>query len=147
VCNEYKAQVVFVAPEKQTAHSMIAQFNRWTTQGPTGRRFSSEYEFVGFKSRWPVVLEAIDIGGVNTPLGEQTNIRVLIADLTIRATVPMFRAPKEGEPNDGKLAPAGYPVVIDIEALGTLEGALGSQRGTLTSTTLDDDGNIVQERS
>jgi hypothetical protein len=146
VCNEYKAQVVFVAPEKQTGHSMLVQFNTWTTQGPKGRRFYSEYEFAGFKSKWPCVLEAIDIGGVNSPV-DQPNIRILVADLTIRATVPTFRSPGAGQQNDGKAAPAGYPVVIDIESLGTLEGALGAHTGTHISTTLDDAREIVQEWS
>jgi hypothetical protein len=146
LCNEYKAQVVFVSPEAGTAHSLLLQFNAWTTQGPTGRRFATEYEFAGFKSKWPAVLEAIDIGGVATPV-DQTNLTIHVADLTIRATVPLFTAPGASEPNDGKAAPAGYPVVVDIEAIGTLAGALGTQPGVSISTTLDDEGNIVQVRT
>jgi hypothetical protein len=146
VCNEHKGQAVFIAPERNTAFSMLVQFHTWQTQGPAGRRFSAEYEFAGFKTRWPCVLEAIDPGAVSTEL-DQTNLCVLVADLTIRATVPTFRAPGANRPNDGKLAPAGYPVVLDIEAQATLAGALGTNPGTHISTTLDADDAIVQVRS
>jgi hypothetical protein len=145
VTNEYKAQVVFVAPEMQTAHSLLVQWHTWLTQGPAGRRFYSEYEFAGFKTKWPCVLEAIDPPGAVTPL-DQPNVTVLVSDMTIRATVPLFRAPGAGQQNDGKAAPAGYPVVIDIEAQATLAGALGTANGTHISTRLEAD-EIIQERT
>jgi hypothetical protein len=146
VTNEYKVQVVFVAPEMQTAHSLLVQWHTWLTQGPAGRRFYSEYEFAGFKTKWPCVLEAIDPPGVVNAI-EQPNITILVSDMTVRATVPRFRAPGAGQQNDGKAAPAGYPVVIDIESLGTLEGALGTHTGSRISTRLDDAGEIIQEWS
>jgi hypothetical protein len=146
VCNEYKVQVVFVAPEMATAHSLLAQWHMWLTQGPTGRRFYSEYTFAGFKSKWPCVLEAIDPPGVVNAL-DQGNVTVLVSDMTIRATVPRFRAPGEGQANDGKTAPAGFPVVIDIEAQATLGGALGTANGTHISTTVNKAGVITQVRS
>jgi len=34
----------------------------------------------------------------------------------LKATLPIYRAPGEGEPNDGsELVPAGYPVVLSEE--------------------------------
>ncbi|MFM0608634.1 hypothetical protein PQR05_29310 [Paraburkholderia sediminicola] len=146
VCNEYRGQVVFVAPEGVTAHSLMLQFNRWTTQGPTGRRFSCAHTWNGFTTKWPAVLETIDYGGVNVSV-EQSNLTVLVADLTVRATVPIFTAPREGQPNDGKTAPAGYPVVVEIDSLGTFRGAAGPAKGASIKTTVDDDGNIVQVRT
>jgi len=145
-CNEYKAQLVFIAPEAATAHSLILQFNHWTTQGPAGRRFATEYEFAGFKQKFPAVFEAIDYGGVASNL-DQTNLTILVVDMTIRATVPIFRAPADGEANDGKAAPAGYPVVIEVESVETFAGAMGVQPGTTINTKIDADGNITQVRS
>jgi hypothetical protein len=147
VCNEYKAQIVFIGPEQASAHSLLLQFNAWTTQGPTGRRFYTEYEFSGFKSKWPAVMENIDYGGVSSPPGDQTNLTVLVTDMTIRATVPLFTAPKAGQPNDGKAAPAGYPVVVEVDSVETFAGAMGAQRGTHINTQIDALGDITQVRS
>jgi hypothetical protein len=147
VTNEYRGQLVFIAAEVATAHSLMLNFNRWTTRGPLGRRFKCEYEFAGFKTQWPAVFEAIDYGAVDAKT-EQTNLTVLVADFTLRATVPTFTAPKSGEANDGKAAPAGYPVVVEIESLGTFAGAVGNPNlGTTINTSVDAGGNVTQVRS
>jgi hypothetical protein len=139
-CNEFRAQIVFCAPDPATAHSLILQFNRWTTQGPMGRRFQAEYEFAGFKSKWPVVLESIDPGAVSTPVGDQKNLTIVVAEISLRATVPMFFSPGAGEPNDGKSAPAGYPVVVEANTF-------ASVTGRRSKTCIDAKGNIVVEQS
>jgi hypothetical protein len=46
-------------------------------------------------------------------------VTILAIDLTLKAEVPLFDAPKEGEYNDGKGVPgtddpAGYPVVVQV---------------------------------
>ena len=47
------------------------------------------------------------------------NLTVLAMDITLRAEIPLFDAPKDGEPNDGKGVPgtddpAGYPLVQSV---------------------------------
>lgn len=133
--NDYRAQVVFVAAEQASAHSLALQFHLWASQGPTGRRFGCEYEFAGYKSQWPAVLETIDMGAVSSGV-EQTNLTILVADLNVRSTVPIFSSPKAGQPTDGKSAPAGYPVVLDFTSIGTSSGAT-------SETTLNPDGSIT----
>jgi hypothetical protein len=115
--NDYRAQVVIIAPEGHTAHSLAMQFNLWAN-GPGGRRFKHWHEHAGQLHDFPAVLEQIDLGAIDAK-AEQTNLTILIVDLTIRATIPLFQAPKADEPNDGKAAPAGYPVVIEVNGLNT----------------------------
>lgn len=112
--NEYRGQVVFLAPEAHTAHSLATQFNLFAN-GDGGRRFPAVYEFAGLQHEFEGVLETIDLGAVATHT-EQKNLTVNVADLTVRATVPFFQAPKDEEPNDGKPAPSGYPVVVEVDS-------------------------------
>lgn len=135
--NDYRAQIAIVAPEGATAHSLAMQLHVWASQGPTGRRFTCNFEFAGFTTPWPAMLETIDIAAVSAPV-EQKNLTILVADLTIRATIPIFSSPKAGEPNDGKATPAGYPVVVDFTSRGTSSGATSETvmalDGTITET-------------
>lgn len=110
--NEYRAQVVIVAPEVHTAHSLAMQFSLYAN-GEGGRRFKHWHEFAGILHDFPAVLDQIDLGAMDAKSG-QNNLTVLLVDLNIRATIPLFQSPKVGEPNDGKPAPAGYPVVVEV---------------------------------
>lgn len=130
--NEYRAQIVIAAAEKRTAHSIAMQFNLWCN-GEGGRRFMHTHEFAGLSHEFPAVLEQIDFGAVNTGV-DQKNLTILVGDITIRATVPLFQAPRKGEPNDGKAAPAGYGVITEVDTL--------SREGATSTTTIDDEGNI-----
>ncbi len=109
--NEYRGQIVFISPEPHSAHSLATQFNLYANGA---RRFPAVYEFAGQQHEFEAVLETIDIGAVSTGV-DQKNLTINVADLTVRVTVPIFQAPKDGEDNDGKAAPAGYPVVIDVD--------------------------------
>lgn len=112
--NEYRAQVVFISPEVHSAHSLSMQFHMFAN-GDGGRRFTHVHEFAGMEHEFPAMLETIDLGAVSPP-DDVPNLTILIADINIRATIPLFQAPKGGEPNDGKPAPAGYPVVVEVDA-------------------------------
>ncbi|NCC41888.1 MAG: hypothetical protein EOM21_21260 [Gammaproteobacteria bacterium] len=55
---------------------------------------------------------------------DHKNLTLLTVDLTIRANVPLYQAPKPGEPNDGQgdptdpEDPAGYPFLREIDSNG-----------------------------
>lgn len=112
--NEYRVQIAIAASEKHTAHSLAMQFHLWAN-GAGGRRFKHVHHFAGTDHEFPAVLEQIDMGAINSP-AEQRNLTILLVDINLRATIPMFQAPKAGEDNDGKAAPAGYPVVAEASA-------------------------------
>ncbi|WP_227461615.1 hypothetical protein [Cupriavidus pauculus] len=128
--NEYRAQLAFIAPEGGSAGSLALQFHLYAN---ANRRFHHGHHFAGQTHNFPAVLENIDIGAVSVPT-DQKNLTILVADMTVRATIPMFQAPKPGEPNDGKPAPSGYPVVVNISA-DDLVAKSGSD------TFIDQDGN------
>lgn len=116
--NEYRVQIVFIAPEAGTAHSLAMQFNVWAN-GDGGRRFTHRHMHAGLAHDFPAVLEEIDIGAMDAR-AEQKNITILTANMNVRASIPMFQAPGAGEANDGKPAPAGYPVVLEVNAFDTV---------------------------
>jgi hypothetical protein len=121
--NEYRAQVVFAAPEVHTAHSLAMQFNLWANGYDGGRHFKARYPFAGIDHEFPAVLEAVDMGAVNTPTGQDKNLTILVADLTIRATVPLFQGP--------------FDVIREVNTDATT--------GAQSKTSLDADGHIVLE--
>jgi len=117
---DVRAQVVFFAADEPTARSLAKQFQLFL-EVPANRRFQSAYSFAGFATRWPVQIETPEIALVNASDDEVKNVTVLAMDLVLKVTVPLFDAPKVGEPNDGLGTPgnvddpAGYPVVIEVE--------------------------------
>lgn len=131
--NEYRAQIVFAAAEPHTAHSLAMQFHMWAN-GPRGRRFTHVHQFAGMDHAFPASLENIDMGAVSTDT-EQQDVTLLVADMIVRASIPLFQAPKPGEPNDGKPAPAGYPVVVETHIHNRSSGA-----GYVVSSTADEEG-------
>jgi len=79
------------------------------------RSFDASYTFSGFNELYPVQIDA-PLNPVTNIQTDVHNITMLAVDLTLRATVPYFTAPKLGEPNDGKGTNftddmSGYPVV------------------------------------
>jgi hypothetical protein len=113
--NEYRAQVVIAAAEKHTAHSLAMQFNLFANGDDDGggRRFTFDVPFAGMTHQFQAALEQIDLGAVSMPV-EVKDLTICTVDLNVRAHVPLFEAPKDGEPNDGKPAPSGYQVVTEV---------------------------------
>lgn len=107
---DLRAQVVVVAHDAPTTSSMMAQLSLWTVER---QRFKANYPFAGFSSEWPVTVLQADRMAITTPLGEQVSI--LSLDLTLRATMPMFYGPRDGEATDGN-DPPGFPVVGEVNA-------------------------------
>lgn len=106
---DLRAQIVVVAPNIDTAASMIGQLCHWCIER---RRIFAPHEFAGFTSHWPVHVLPGDRMAITMPQGE--HMTALSLDLTIRATLPQFKRPGPGEPNDGH-DPAGYPVVQAVD--------------------------------
>jgi len=125
--NEYRVQVVIAAPEPSTAHSIAMQFHLWAN-GDGGRRFKHYHEHGGILHDFPAVLEEIDLGAIDART-EQKNITILTVNINLRATIPIFKAPGAGEANDGKPAPAGYPVVLEVNAFDSV--SLNRSRSTV----------------
>jgi hypothetical protein len=123
--NEYRAQIVFVAAELHSAHSLALQFNLWAN-GPGGRRFKHRHMFGALANDYPASLEQIDIGAVDAK-AEQSNLTILIADLTIRAAIPIFQGP-----------PEGYPLVQEVHTDNKISG-------TKSVAKLDNAGNPISE--
>ncbi len=118
VAGDIRAQIVIFATDEPTAHSLAAQFGLFVDATPN-RRFTARYAFASQPMDWPVQVELPDVPAMNIPT-EAKNLTVLAIDITLRAEIPLFDAPKAGEPNDGKgtpgdaADPAGYPVVQQI---------------------------------
>ncbi|WP_062359779.1 hypothetical protein [Vreelandella aquamarina] len=118
VAGEVRAQLAFFASDEPTAKSLAAQFLLYL-DSPSRRRFLARYPFAGLEHEYPAQVEAPDNPAMNVETGNK-NLTILAVDLVLKVTVPLFMAPKAGEPNDGKGVPgtddpAGYPLVSEVD--------------------------------
>lgn len=116
---DIRAQLAIFAHDEATARSLAAQFLLFV-DSTENRRFTAQYEFAGQVLEWPVQLESPDAPAMSIAT-EAKNLTILALDVVLKAQIPLFDAPKAGQPNDGKGTPntddpAGYPLVevIDI---------------------------------
>lgn len=119
VVGELRAQLAIMASDEPTAKSLAAQFLLYL-DSPSNRSFSARYPFAGFEHEFPVQIEAPDNPAMSIET-EAKNLTLLAIDLTLKVSVPLFLAPAEGEPNDGKGVPgtddpAGFPLVESVAA-------------------------------
>jgi hypothetical protein len=119
IAGDIRAQVCIFAADEPTARSIAAQFCLFIDAIPN-RRFPAKYAFAGIEEEWPVQIESPDSPFMNIRTGSD-NVTVLAGDLTLKAEIPLFDAPKEGDPNDGQGVPgtddpAGYPVVVEVNS-------------------------------
>lgn len=118
ITQDVRAQVCFFAHEVPTVRALAAQFCLFLDSSE-GRRFRADYRYAGFDHHWPVQLETPE-AMASIVQTEEKNLNILAVDLTLKVTVPLFYAPKAGEPNDGKGTPgdiedpAGYPLTGTI---------------------------------
>ena len=120
IAGEVRAQIAVFAQDEPTAKSIAAQFLLYLAS-PSNRGFYAVFPFAGVDNKFPVQFESRDNPAMNIDTGAN-NLTVLAIDLVLRCSVPIFSAPGEGQPNDGKGEPgtdnpAGYPLVrqVDIE--------------------------------
>lgn len=119
-----RTQIVIFAADEPTARSIATQFGLWVAQF-VSRTFDVPYQFAGFTHLWPAMLESTDAPAQNIQ-HDQKNLTILACDIVLRETIPMFSAPKEGEPNDGKgtdpvTDPSGYPGLQQVTMLDQVE--------------------------
>jgi len=117
VFGDIRAQLVFAAADEPTARSLAAQFLNFIDAVPN-RRFGYSTTFAGISEDWVATIESPDVPAVAIRTGMK-NVVMLAVDITIKAQIPIYDAPKAGEPNDGKGVPgtsdpAGYPVVAQV---------------------------------
>lgn len=117
VAGDIRAQIVIAAADEPTARSIASQFLLFMDAVPN-RRFHYSNTFAGATTEWPVQIEAPDMPAVAVKTGSK-NIVMLAIDLTLKAQIPLYDAPTDGDYNDGKgipgtADPAGYPLVVDI---------------------------------
>lgn len=118
---EVRTQVAIFAAEAHTARSMAAQFCLFVGE-MSNRRFRYAYKWGQYTLSMPVTLETPDImfSEVET---SNAGMKVLVADLNLRAVFPYLDAPREGEENDGTdNVPPGYPTVVQIDCINTITG-------------------------
>lgn len=117
IAGDVRAQIAVIASDEPTAKSIAAQF-LLHLDSPSRRSFDANYSFAGINHPFPVHVESPDNPAMNIDTGNK-NITILAVDLTLKCSIPLFRAPKVGEPNDGKGTPgtndpAGYPLVSEV---------------------------------
>jgi hypothetical protein len=119
IFGDVRAQVVFFAQNEPTARSLASQFCMFMDAAPN-RRFHTTHSFAGTSEQWPEQIESADqpVISIQTCL---KNVVIMAADFTLKAQIPLYDAPAEGEYNDGKGTPgtddpAGYPLVVQVDA-------------------------------
>jgi hypothetical protein len=118
IAADLRAQIVIFAADEPTARSIASQFALFLDV-PANRRYTATYPFAGFDHEFPVQIESPDAPAINVPVDGVKNVKILALDITLKAEVPLFDAPKDGDPNDGQGTPgtddpAGYPVVTEL---------------------------------
>lgn len=100
VTRDVRAVVLIAAADEPTASSLAMQLQAYCSE-MFNRRFAAIYPLAGMDERWPVSLEVPDIMTIPVPT-EQKNLTMMTAEFTLRATIPMLKAPLASQPNDGK---------------------------------------------
>lgn len=119
---QLRIQVVIIAADQPTALSLAAQLGLFFKH-PGNRRFKAAYTFAGVSEEWPVQMidNSIPFLRVSTDI---KNIHILAGNLLLNATVPLYDAPRIGNPDNDENGipetddPAGYAVVVDIDVNG-----------------------------
>lgn len=116
ISGDMRTQLAFCAQDEPTAKSLAAQFGLWL-DASANRRFNSDHAFAGVTTQWPVQIEDPSMVAMDIKT-DAKNLSLLAVDVTLRVTVPLFQAPRDGEPNDGKGTgpddPSGYPLVVQV---------------------------------
>lgn len=140
---DVRAQLVIFATDEPSAHSLAAQFLLFLDETPN-RRFEARYRFAGHDMNWPVQIESPDAPAMSIQT-DAKNLTILAIDMTLRAEIPLFDAPKAGESNDGKGTPgtddpAGYPLVQSVSVDSAEAGDQGGKAEIRPYEVSADDG-------
>lgn len=110
VAADLRIQVAVFAHDEPSARSIAAQFQLFLDR-TENRAFTSPVTFAGVLSQWPAQFETPEAPAVSIQT-EAKNLTILVMDLTIKATIPLFEAAPDAGPNDGTQSPFGFPVVV-----------------------------------
>jgi hypothetical protein len=115
---DIRAQVAIFAHDTGTASSIASQFLLYLDT-VHGRRFPATFTHAGVTTEWPVQVESPDVPASSIPT-DAKNLTMLIVDLTLKASIPLYDGPADDAPNDGQGTagdasdPSGYPVVVQV---------------------------------
>lgn len=137
---DYRVQLLFCAHDPDTARALAAQFALFVDT-PRHKTLQAVWRFAGIDTEWPVKLESPDVAAMRIQT-EAKNLTMLALDGTLKATIPLYRAPGAGEPNDGKGSgtkedPHGFPVVSVMNVESNTDERFGQG---LTRRVADADG-------
>jgi hypothetical protein len=135
VMQDRRLQMVIIANEGGSAQSLAAQLSSFIKE-PSNRYFNAVYQFGQYNVPVPQTLESVRIDWMDVKQDEK-NIKILVADLTLKCTIPFFDAPAEGAPNDGSdKVPPGYPIVSVVAHanISTPTGSTTTEAGTVWGT-------------
>ncbi|RUT30924.1 hypothetical protein WG29040_23590 [Pseudomonas sp. PAMC 29040] len=115
VMQDRRLQMVIIASEGGSAQSLAAQLSSFIKE-PSNRYFDAEYQFGQYKVSMPQALESVRVDWMEVKPDGVKNIKILVADLTLKCSIPFFDAPAAGAPNDGSdKNPPGYPAISGLE--------------------------------
>lgn len=113
VAGDIRVQLAVCASDEATAKSIAAQLLLYVDSA-TRRGFDAKYTFAKNDVYFPCQIDAPDSPASSIDTGNQ-NITMLAIDFNLHCTVPLYNAPGEDEPNDGKGTgpddPSGFPLV------------------------------------
>lgn len=119
VMQDRRLQVVIIASEGGSAQSLAAQLSSFIKE-PSNRYFDAVYQFGQYKVPMPQTLESVRVDWMEVKQDGVKNIKILVADLTLKCSIPFFDAPAAGAPNDGSdKVPPGYPSIQTLERTST----------------------------
>lgn len=118
VAGDFRVQLAICTMDEPTAKSIASQFNLFL-EGTANSKFETQYAFAGFDTQLDTVVATRKTEFLEVK-NETKNATILVGDITVRATAPIFDFPLEGNPNnDGKGTnfdsdPSGYKLLEEI---------------------------------
>ena len=116
IAGDLRVQLVICTSDEATAKSIAAQLLLYV-DSPVRRGFDAVYTFAKNDVRFPCQIEAPDSPASSVDTGS-SNVTMLAIDFNLHCTVPLYSAPDENEPNDGKGSgpddPSGFPLVQQV---------------------------------
>lgn len=146
--SNYRVQIAIFSHDVAAAKS-IAQQLMLFVDALENRRAYVDHTFSGITESWAAHVSMPDNPVMNIQ-SQLKNLTILSVDMNVKATLPMYEAPKVGEPNDGKGDPsnpddlAGY---LLYESEEHVENFIGG--GTLKTLVATDTGttSIASEKA
>jgi hypothetical protein len=148
-----RGQILIAAAEEETARNMVQQLILFIN-AVENRYFQATYRFAGIDQPWPITVETTDIPAEVAPDAEEKNLTLLVVDVHFLESIPLFKAPKQTEPNDGQGDgtpdnPSGYPKVtrilvedVDNGFVGQIDATSGVVIGEANVEVVNTDGTL-----